>query len=226
MPGAATAELFAESFDFVWIDLEHAPLSTRDAQEMMVGAQATGAQALVRLDCGSHTSLIQSLDAGADGIVLADVSDADALAQIAASMKHPPQGTRGWGPRRLASRNRNHGETVSSPALWAQIESVEGVAHASEIATIDGVDALIVGAGDLSLSLGEPLDYSSDGLRKAIATVESACRASGKIFGLAGVLTATPLALRDGASVLIHNTDARIARFAADAEVSRIRQES
>ena len=106
LPGAALVELLAEPFDLVWIDLD-APLGVRDAQEMIVGAQAAGTQALVRLPARQRRELVAALDAGVDGVVFADVPDAAALAAAIEPLTHPPAGSRGWGPRRLSTRGRN-----------------------------------------------------------------------------------------------------------------------
>ena len=43
------AELAAQAFDVLWIDLEHGALSARDAQVLALAVQSTGAQALVRV---------------------------------------------------------------------------------------------------------------------------------------------------------------------------------
>ena len=74
LPGAVTAELLAEPFDLVWIDLEHGALGRGEAQDMILGAQAAGALAFVRLAMPDADGLVGAmLDAGADGIVAADV---------------------------------------------------------------------------------------------------------------------------------------------------------
>src|SRR5918997_4298369 len=107
LPGATAAELLAEPFDVVWVDLEHAALGPLDAQEMILGAQAAGAFALVRLPNGAHDLMAKMLDAGADGVVLASVDGPEEAAAAVARVLHPPDGRRGWGPRRLALRRRH-----------------------------------------------------------------------------------------------------------------------
>ena len=59
--------------------------------------------------------------------------------------RYPPNGTRSIGPYRAAS---------GSPLCIVQIETREGVDHVEEIAAIDGVDSLMIGPGDLALSIG------------------------------------------------------------------------
>jgi 4-hydroxy-2-oxoheptanedioate aldolase len=222
LPGAGAAELLAEPFDVVWIDLEHAALGPHAAQEMLIGAQAAGARAFVRLPAGAHALMTAMLDAGADGIVLAGVDDAAAAAAAAALLRHPPDGERGYGPRRAATRGRTRGG-APQPALWAQIESTEGVANAPEIAAVAGVDALVVGLADLSFALGAPLDLAGPALGSAVATVRAACAGPGVAFGLAGPLDGAPPELLAGAAVLIAGTDARLCAAAVDDAAGRLR---
>ena len=180
LPGATAAELLAEPFDLVWVDLEHGALGPLDAQEMIIGAQAAGTYALVRLPADAHGLMTAMLDAGADGVVLADVAHPrDGLAAIE-RVAHPPDGTRGWGPRRLTLRQRGTGRRPPRPSVWVQIESAEGVAHVEQIASVPGIDAVVVGTADLSFSLGAPLDTRAPELLHAVETVRRAAALGGR----------------------------------------------
>jgi 2-keto-3-deoxy-L-rhamnonate aldolase RhmA len=223
LPGATAAELLAEPFDLVWIDLEHAALGREEAQEMLIGAQAAGTHALVRVPPSDHALMAAMLDAGADGIVLADVVDASAALGAARAVAHPPHGSRGYGPRRAAWRRRTRAGTAASPWLWAQIERAGAVERAAEIAAVPGIDALVVGTADLSFSLGAPLDLGAPALQRAVATVRGSCAAAGVAFGLAGPLDTAPPALLDGASLLVHGTDARFCAAAVDGAAAWLR---
>lgn len=224
LPGAAIAELFAEAFDFVWIDLEHAALSTADAQDMILGAQATGATALVRVRCDAYSSMTHVLDAGADGIVLADVPDAGTAHDVIARITHPPHGTRGWGPRRSSLRGRNHGRTLARPSVWAQIESPRAVRDAADIAAVPGIDAVVVGTADLSLSLGIPQQFDAPELLAAVDHVRTVTAAGNTTFGVAGPLTTAPAELLRAAAILCHSTDARMAALGADTAAETLRK--
>jgi 2-keto-3-deoxy-L-rhamnonate aldolase RhmA len=219
LPGAVAAELLAEPFDVVWIDLEHGALGPRDAQELLLGAQAAGAYALVRLPARAHALMAQMLDAGADGVVLAGVEDARTVAAAIEKVAHPPAGTRGWGPRRLATRGRAAGHRPR-PSVWAQIETRAGVEHAHAIAAVPGLDAVVVGTADLSFALGAPLDPHAPALLAAVQAVRAATPVA---FGVAGALDAAPEALRAGATILIHSTDARLCADAVDRAAAWLR---
>jgi 2-keto-3-deoxy-L-rhamnonate aldolase RhmA len=216
LAGAATAELLAEPFDLVWLDLEHGALGPRDAQDMLIGAQSTGAFGLVRLPADAFALMTAVLDAGADGLVLADVGSADVARTAIERATYPPNGSRGWGPRRLSLRGRAHRAGPVEPSIWVQIESTEGLANIEEIVSVPGVDAVVVGTADLSFALGVPLDPHAGALLAAVDTVRQACASAEVGFGLAGALTVAPPTLLAGASILVHSTDARLSAEGVD----------
>jgi 4-hydroxy-2-oxoheptanedioate aldolase len=224
MPGAILAELMSEPFDVVWVDLEHAALSLGAAADIILGAQAAGALALVRLPAVAHDLIAVSLDAGADGVVLADVGDAETARAAVASTRHPPGGTRGWGPRRAGTRGRRESRKRRPPVVWAQIERAAGVAAAEAIAAVDGIDMLVPGAADLSFALGLALQFEAPELRSAILNVRESARRAGTAFGVAGPLDVIDPTLLVGTSALIHSTEARIAAAAVDNAAALIRQ--
>jgi 2-keto-3-deoxy-L-rhamnonate aldolase RhmA len=201
LPGSVYAELLARHLDFVWIDLEHAALGATEMQDAIVGIQAAGAEAFVRVPPGAP--LAPCLDAGADGIVLPRVRSVIEAEAATRSMRHAPEGTRGYGPRRLALWPR-----TDRPACVAQIEDLAGVHASRDIAAVKGVDALVVGAVDLSFELGEPLVFDTPPFASAVATVRRAAGRSGARFGVAGA--PLELALDAGAELIVHQSDIRI----------------
>ncbi|MGV1050332.1 MAG: aldolase/citrate lyase family protein [Solirubrobacterales bacterium] len=222
LPGVAVAELLSEPFDLVWVDLEHGALGARDAQEMIIGAQAAGAYAMVRLPADAQGLMVPALDGGVDGVVIADVRDPAVAEAVVRRVVHPPEGTRGWGPRRLALRGRGERRPASPPSIWVQAESAEAVERAGEIAAVAGVDAVCVGLADLSVALGAPLRMDSPALAEAVATVAAACRAAGTALALAGPLDGAPAELLAHASILVHGTDAKLCARAVDAAAAWI----
>jgi 4-hydroxy-2-oxoheptanedioate aldolase len=224
LPGAVLAELVAEAFDVVWVDLEHGAIGPHEAQEMLLGAQAAGAVALARLPADAGHALRAMLDAGADGVVAAGVTSVAEVERLLGALRYPPDGMRGYGPRRVSLRGRTASAARPAPSLWVQIETVAALAAAGELAALPGVDALIVGTADLSYALGVPLALDAAELQDALARVRDACRAAGVAFGVAGALE--DAALRGpaaDASVLVHSTDARQCAAAVDAAAARLR---
>jgi 2-keto-3-deoxy-L-rhamnonate aldolase RhmA len=68
-----------------------------------------------------------------------------------------------------------------------QIETLGALEQASDIAAIDGVDALFVGPSDMSLELGVLGQYENEKLWAANERVSQACRRHGKTWGTIAV---------------------------------------
>jgi 4-hydroxy-2-oxoheptanedioate aldolase len=214
----ALAELACGPVDLVWIDLEHAALDVADVQRLAIACRATSTLALVRVPAVRSERLGAILDTGVDGIVVPGVASRAQAAEAVAGLRHPPAGRRGYGPRRAGDFGR-HSVIGEVPVCWTQIESAAGVASSSEIAAVDGVDALALGPADLSFDLGVPLAYDAPELKSAAAAVAAAAAEAGIPLAVAGppdVLDA--LALRpQQVAALVCSVDVRLYASAVDA---------
>ncbi|MET7400328.1 aldolase/citrate lyase family protein, partial [Dactylosporangium sp. NPDC005572] len=165
LPAMESVELVAlAGFDFVVVDLEHAPLDLETAYRAIGTAGHLGVAPIVRIPTLEAGIVQRVLDAGAEGVMVPHVdSVADAAAAVRA-VRFPPLGARGvgatsragaWGALDRAEYLRYGQEEV---VLIAQIESAAAVAAAGAVAAVAGVDALLVGAADLSTSEGTTED--------------------------------------------------------------------
>jgi 2-keto-3-deoxy-L-rhamnonate aldolase RhmA len=226
IPATEVVELVAlAGFDFVVIDLEHSPIDLESAFRLIGTALHTGVSPIVRV-ADLHPGLVQRLlDAGAEGVMFPHVDTVEQAEAAVAAVRFPPRGTRGvgatsragaWGATPLAEYLRHGQEEV---VLIAQIESATGVWNAREIASVDGVDALLVGAADLSVSEGRaPTDPAVTTL--IAAAVESG-RAAGVPVGNAGGATAASVqaAVDTGFTFTMLSNDATLLGTAARAAV-------
>ena len=160
LPSLETIEMLASAgFEFVVIDMEHSPLTLDFAYAAIVVSQALGMTALVRVPdrSGSHTQRL--LDAGADGLLVPQVSDAADAKRNVDLMVHPPKGTRGAGGTSRAGR---WGLAAQADYLGRGVETIRGVQledvgaleRMDEILDIANLTAVFLGTGDLSLSSG------------------------------------------------------------------------
>lgn len=227
-PDAALAESLARAFDFVWIDLEHSAITLREMQLLTLAVQASGCAAHVRLPRWDSEHLFAVLDAGVDGIVGPMVETGQAASALVRRLRYPPNGSRGFGPRRAGGHGRT-GEYWASPeakvSCTVQIESPRAVDNVAAIAALDGVDALVVGTADLSLALRAPQDLASAALRDAVEKVRSAAAIHGVSWGVAA--GGDPAAIRELVSspppVAVYSVDVRLYTAAADAAATRMR---
>jgi 2-keto-3-deoxy-L-rhamnonate aldolase RhmA len=227
LPGAALAELAGTALDFAWIDLEHGALGLGDVQAMAVGLAAAGCAAHVRLPSSTAEQLAAIADVGIDGVVAPRVESADEARDLVHRLHYPPAGRRGFGPRRAGRYGRTAAfwsADENRVACTVQSESRAGVAAAAEIASVAGVDALVVGCSDLALDLDVPQDLGADVLQAAVASVADAAAAAAVRFGLAASGDASRIAaLAAGrADLLVYSADCRMYSGAIDAAVQAL----
>jgi 2-keto-3-deoxy-L-rhamnonate aldolase RhmA len=67
------------------------------------------------------------------------------------------------------------------------IETKESIERVEEIASVDGVEVLLIGSNDLSIELDIPGQFQDPVFRSALQKVSLACQRYGKVFGLAGI---------------------------------------
>jgi 2-keto-3-deoxy-L-rhamnonate aldolase RhmA len=226
LPDVALAELSASAVHFVWIDLEHGALGPAELQPLAIAARAARAASLVRVSPGTHAGVGAALDAGVDGIVVPRVDTAAEAAQVVEHLHHPPHGSRGSAARRASDYGRAPG-SARRPLCMVQVESVAAVEEAEAMATVDGVDALVVGCADLALDLGHDTDLSSERFREAVTEVQRAAEEAGVASGIAGPDDPALLAELAGwrSTVLVLAADVRIYARALDAGMGRLRRE-
>ena len=181
-------------FDAMWICQEHKRLDPSVLTAMINACRLQGVDALIRVKPANYTDLLWLLEAGARGIMLPRVSHVDEARAVAAAMKFPPQGIRGFdgvhaeadfgrlgGAAYMAEANR---ETV----LVVQIEEAEVVPHIDAIAQLPGVDVLFVGPGDLTIGMGKFGQADDPAVLAILRQVVESCRRHGKVAGIPATL--------------------------------------
>jgi 2-keto-3-deoxy-L-rhamnonate aldolase RhmA len=81
-------------FDWLFIDLEHGPMSIEFATTLAVAALDTGISPIVRVPFMQHTMATRVLDSGALGIVMPHVDTPEQAREIVDHLKYPPVGHR------------------------------------------------------------------------------------------------------------------------------------
>lgn len=215
---SSIAEIMSRAgFDFLVIDLEHAPTSVETAAGMIRVIDLAGCSPLVRLPEFSPALAKQVLDAGAHGIIVPNVDSAELANSVVKSTRYPPDGTRGVGLHRAHGYGTSFQDYVDSSGggllVVAQIESLAGVESIDEIASVEGLDAVMVGPYDLSADLGIPGDFHSAMFTAAVGRVSDGARARGVASGI-HIVEPNPETLRasaeNGHRFLVYSVDMRI----------------
>jgi len=134
----------------------------------------------------------RALDCGATGGMVPMIKNAAAAKLLAGWSKYAPVGVRGLGGNSAHSDYRDVGgdsvrfmaETNPKVLTIAQIELESAVEDADAIAAVDGIDALLIGPADLSISLGVSGEFNHPKMDEAIGKVAAACKKHGKVFGM------------------------------------------
>lgn len=169
-------------FDFVIIDNEHGPFNIETIADLSRTAKHLGLTPMVRVPDLAYPYLAQSLDSGAQGVMIPRIFDAQQVREAVQMMKYPPLGRRGCALSR-GHTNFKAGplvETMESAneetLLMIQIETQAAVDNIEEIVTTPGVDVTLVGPTDLSIALGVPGQLDSPKLHAAIEKMIDACQ--------------------------------------------------
>jgi 4-hydroxy-2-oxoheptanedioate aldolase len=210
--------------DWLLIDCEHSP---NDLRSVVAQLQAVGRYPLepvVRLPSDSAILIKQFMDAGARSLMIPNVRSALQAREVVAAMRYAPSGSRGFSLRHRANefgRIKDYHATAQAQQLLAvQIECADAVAHASQIAAVDGVDVLFVGPGDLSADLGAMGNPRAAEVERAIGQVAGAAAAAGKVAGiLASVRVEAERYLELGYRMLAVGSDLALLAAGSDALV-------
>lgn len=179
-------------WDWLWLDAEHGRFDERSAADACAVAQRI-VPTFVRVPDKAETTLKRYLDAGADGLIVPQVSSVADVRSIANAALYPMKGQRSVGVGRAQGYGMNLVEDLQQQryAIVMQIESVEGVAASHDIAREPSVDAVIVGPYDLSGSYGLPGDVACAQIQEAMAHVLDGCTRAGKPCGIFAANAAT-----------------------------------
>ena len=157
----ALVEILAlAGFDAAGINLEHAAFGVELVRSMIVAAEAADITPIVRVPSGAWDLALLVLDAGAQGIQVPRVPDAETATRAVEAVRYAPQGRRGaFGNSRAARFGAipwaEYAESANEEILLAvMIEDERGLRHVEEIAAVDGIDLINVGGADLAESLG------------------------------------------------------------------------
>ena len=187
---ASLRTLHNAGMDFVIIDNEHGMYTNRQLSDLCTHAVLLGLTPLVRVPDLQYHLVAQSLDGGAQGLVIPRIYTAEEVVQVVKWAKYPPVGVRGNAQWRAYS-NWTGGPVVDAMStmnqqilLLFQIETLQSVQAMDELLSIVGVDGVLVGPNDLSINLGTPDDWNSTVMQDAMAECVRLCDKKGLIAGI------------------------------------------
>lgn len=222
------ADLLAGAgFDWLFVDAEHGALEPRDVL-LILQAVAGRTPCLVRVPALDEAWIKRVLDAGADGIIVPQVSTAEEAERAVRFAHYPPRGSRGLGTARANRYGLGLAGHLDRAAarvtVVVQAETAAAVSNIEAITRVPDLDAVFIGPFDLSTSLGRPGELEHPEVRAAISRVAQACGRAGVRTGIFA-LGAAGLRNRpaEGFTLLAAGVDTALLGGAAEALAAELR---
>ncbi len=138
-------------FDFIWIEMQHSPLSYQDVARMIWACKDAPAIPFIRVPDATEGDIQKATDIGALGIIVPMVITPEEMENAVQWAKYPPMGIRsqGGGQYRAIWGNDYRQTANDNIMIIAMIEQLEGVEQADAIASVTGVDAIFAASSDL-----------------------------------------------------------------------------
>ncbi len=181
--------LAVAGFNWTFIDSEHGPFDHETIQDLCRSSVLAGLCPVVRVADLQYNLVARALDCGGQGVVFPRVEAPELLEKAVSWCRFPPVGIRGFGliPMQVDF------EPVSIPQIAEhmneqtlvvlQIETQTAVDARDELLSVKGVDAVMVGPVDLSISLGVPGDFMHPKMIAAMEKIVEACHKHGVVPG-------------------------------------------
>jgi 2-dehydro-3-deoxyglucarate aldolase len=214
IPNSSIAEILGQSgYDWVVIDMEHGSICTHQLPDLFRALELGNTLPLVRVAQGQPKDCKRALEAGAGGIIVPMVENAEQLTILRDACCWPPTGSRGVGYSRANLFGKNFDEytiEAQQPILVAMIEHVNAVKELESILNVDGLDAILVGTWDLSASIGVTAKFDHPDFLAVMDQIQNIAENSKIPFG---VHLAEPsqnklqIKLNEGFRFLAYSTD-------------------
>ena len=174
-------------FDFLWIEMEHSPLTLETLRDMVLATRGLKAIPFARVPVNELWTAKRVLDAGVLGVIFPFTGTPEMARQAVAACKYPPEGLRGSGAGlasfRWPSPEGYHKFANRNVMVITLIENQAGVDHVDEIAAIPGIDVIFIGPSDLSWQLGIGGQYEHPRFKAAVAKIIAAAKRNNKVLG-------------------------------------------
>ena len=180
-------------YDWLFIDMEHNSMDIDIASQISVAAQDAGITPIVRVPDFAHHHATRVLDSGAMGIVFPHVDDIETAQKLVSYCLYPPKGHRSMtGSLPQLDFKQNPISEVATVIndnmlIVIMLESPEAIKNVEGIASVPGVDVILIGTNDLCMEMGIPGDYANPKIKEAYKKVIDACKKHGKTPGMGGV---------------------------------------
>ena len=177
--------LAAAGFHWAFIDTEHGGFDLETIQDVCRIAAYVNFVPIVRVADLQYSLIARALDCGAGGVIFPRVESVELLEKAVSWTKFPPVGVRGFG---LSPFHFDH-EPATMPQMIEhvnehsmvvlQIETKKALDMREELLAVPGIDAVMIGPADLSISLGVPGQFQHPVMVEAMEAIRDTCERRG-----------------------------------------------
>ncbi len=173
--------LAAAGFHWAFIDTEHGGFDLETVQDICGASVLVGLSPIVRVADLQYSLVARSLDCGAQGVIFPRVESPELLERAVSWTKFPPLGIRGYGlgATQLEYEKPTFPQVIehmnANTLVVMQIETQRALDMREELLAVPGVDAVMVGPADLSISLGVPGQFDHPKMVGAIEAIRDTC---------------------------------------------------
>ena len=180
--------LTATSIDWLVYDMEASPTDRMGIVHFLQSLKGSSVTPIVRVLKADNVLVEQALDAGCEMIVVPKVETAEVCEAMVNASKFPPLGNRGVNPIRASNyltNVMNYFETSdNNTSVFIQIETKLAVENIDSLLSVNGLDGVFIGCGDLAMDLGCPGQMDSPVLLEKIDFILKKCIEYKKIPGV------------------------------------------
>ncbi len=178
-------------YDFLFIDTEHNQIDPSTLAGLVQMARAVGISPIIRPMDTQYHLIANALDTGADGLIVPRVESREQAERLVSYCFFPPKGIRGCGTTATLDFRREDWRLAvpwlnEQLLIVCQVESPTAIDALDDILHVPGIDAVLVGPLDLSISLGVPGQMNDPKMIAAIDRVIAICRAHDTPSGIVG----------------------------------------
>jgi 2-dehydro-3-deoxyglucarate aldolase/4-hydroxy-2-oxoheptanedioate aldolase len=168
-------------FQWAFLDGEHGGFDLETLQDICRLSVLVGLSPIVRVAELQYSLVARALDCGAEGVIFPRVESPELLERAVSWTKFPPVGIRGYG---LGGTQLDYEKVTfpqviehmnSNTMVVMQIETQRALDMREELLAVAGIDAVMVGPADLSISLGVPGEFDHPKMVSAIEAIRDTC---------------------------------------------------
>ena len=218
--------------DFVFIDTEHIPIGRETLSWMCRSYAEVELAPVVRIPSPDPAVACVVLDGGASGIIAPYVESAEQVRELVGATKLRPL----KGKLRDAALRKPEGlepglksyldEFNSGNCLIVNIESVPAIDNLDDILGVPGLDGVLVGPHDLSVSLGIPEQYRDPAFDRAVRDIIGRARERHVAAGIhfwEGIDSEIEWA-KAGANLIVHSSDIATFSQTLRSDIAKMRE--